>query len=69
MSKPKQFVVYYKLCDSMDERMSNLSVNESCLDLQGWPGGHCYEVQLLLTVEIDGLEISLNTTTVQLGKS
>lgn len=67
VSKPKQFAVHYKLCGSVDERISNLSVTESCLDLRGWPGGHCYEVQLLLTVEIDGLEISLKTMTVQQG--
>ena len=68
--KPKQFAAHYKLCGSMDERISNLSVTngrETCLDLQGWPGGHCYEVQLFLTLDIDGLEISLNTTAVLEG--
>ena len=70
LPKPKQFAAHYKLCGSMDERISNLSVTngrETCLDLQGWPGGHCYEVQLFLTLDIDGLEISLNTTIVQQG--
>ena len=64
LPKPKQFVVHYKLCGSIDERINNLSVTESCVDLQGWPGGCCYEVQLFLTLDIDGVETSLNTTTV-----
>ena len=67
LPKPKQFVVHYKLCGSIDERINNLSVTESCVDLQGWPGGCCYEVRLFLTLDIDGFEISLNTTTVHQG--
>ena len=67
LPKPKQFASHYKLCGSMEKCISNLSVTESCSDHQGWPGGHCYEVQLFLTLSIDGLENSLNTTAVQEG--
>ena len=67
LPEPKHFAVHYKLCGSMDERISNLSVNGTCTDLHGWLGGHCYEVQLFLTLDIDGLEISLNTTAVRKG--
>lgn len=63
----KQLAVHYKLCGSMDERISNLSVATLCSNLQGWPGGHCYEVQLRVTMEIDGIEFSLKTTVVHKG--
>ena len=67
LPEPKHFAVHYKLCGSMDRRISNLSVNDTCKDLHGWLGGHCYEVQLFITLDIDGLEISLNTTAVREG--
>ena len=67
LPEPKHFAVHYKLCDSMDERISNLSVNGTCTDLHGWLGGYCYEMQLFLILDVDGVDISLNATVTREG--